>query len=285
MYVRVSDGQEFMQISQEGAGLVERLSGAGQVLTSAPLAANATYTQTGVDRLNRLVPIGRVRGYAWADQAGALYLEESEDNATWSTTTSVSVGAGVTVPLSWTSVSKRHFRFRYVNGGVAQSNFILVQQVGGLGVSDIQLTGSSIELARRGRRSKVAERGGSIAASTQETVIDLPAVDCEIWGLEFASNTATTTYLHLYVYYADASTYEIKIAEYSGGALYAVNHDRMNTYKHDLFETLLYDEANLRFKVGLKKIIRASYGFKLVVENTDVTAKYIATQIRWAERW
>lgn len=110
-------------------------------LTTTPLAGAATYTQTAVDRFARtalpdaqelgILLVDRVRGLIWADQAGTLYLEQSDDNATWSTVgSSVAVSANVSIELPWSIVTKRYYRFRYVNGATIQTAFRLYQMVG-----------------------------------------------------------------------------------------------------------------------------------------------------------
>lgn len=113
--------------------LLEQNPDAGTVLTTQALGAGATYTQAAQDRIVRTFPVGRVSGLIWADQGGTLYLEESQDGTTWTETTSVAVSASVLATLSWTSLTKRFFRFRYVNGAVGQGSFVLTQQVEGLG--------------------------------------------------------------------------------------------------------------------------------------------------------
>lgn len=118
------------------------LGDAGVILTTNPLGASASYIQPGVDRLRQIPLVGRVRGLVFSDKSGTLYLEESEDKSTWTTTATVNVSANTTTQLSWTELTKRYFRFRYVNGSTAQTNFVLVQQYGGLNVSNVQLTGS-----------------------------------------------------------------------------------------------------------------------------------------------
>ncbi len=130
------------------------LGDAGVILTTTPLGADASYTQDSQDRLAPTMegdvfafPVGSVRGLVWADQAGTLYLEQSDDDAVWETVASVAVSANTTTELDWSSLSKRWYRFRYVNGGVAQGSFVLIQQVSGLAVikTNTKLTGSSLQ--------------------------------------------------------------------------------------------------------------------------------------------
>lgn len=102
------------------------------VLTTSNLAADATYNQAGQDRFG----VGRfnavikcMAGIVKASHAGTLKLQESEDNSAWSDVASVSVAAATTVELPWTKVSKRYYRFSYVNGATAQTAFILEQLI------------------------------------------------------------------------------------------------------------------------------------------------------------
>ena len=98
------------------------------ILQKKPLPANVSYTQSLQDRFHDTRPVGCIRGEVYADQAGTLYLEESDDSGTtWSTTATVSVTAGVTTPLTWTKLTKRWYRFRYANGAAAQGSFVLLQ--------------------------------------------------------------------------------------------------------------------------------------------------------------
>lgn len=117
------------------------------VLTRRPLAISESYTQDKQDRFNDARPVGSVRGLIYADQAGAFYLEESDnDGASWTTTATVAVSASVTAPLAWTGLTKRWYRFRYANGATAQAKFILIQHSRDMELGDVQLTGSMIDL-------------------------------------------------------------------------------------------------------------------------------------------
>ena len=119
------------------------------VLTRRPLAISESYTQDKQDRFNDARPVGSVRGLIYADQAGAFYLEESDnDGASWTTTATVAVSASVTAPLAWTGLTKRWYRFRYANGATAQAKFILIQHSRDMELGDVQLTGSSIPIAQ-----------------------------------------------------------------------------------------------------------------------------------------
>jgi len=81
----------------------------------------------------------------WADQAGTLYLEESDDGGgNWSQTATVSVSASTTTSLPWTALTKQLYRFRYVNGATAQTKLRLIQHTRDMELTDTMLIGSSV---------------------------------------------------------------------------------------------------------------------------------------------
>lgn len=87
------------------------------------LALNATFTGTARDA-------GATIGYnlfvasVYADQAGTLKIQKSTDNVTWRDAQSIAVGAGECKELI-VRVTARYHRVVYVNGGVAQTAFLL----------------------------------------------------------------------------------------------------------------------------------------------------------------
>jgi hypothetical protein len=114
-------------------------------LTKTPLQANLSYTQAGRDRFESGNPAGSVRGLVWADQAGTLYLEESDDGGgNWSQTATVSVSASTTTSLPWTVLTKQLYRFRYVNGATPQTKLRLIQHTRDMELTDTMLIGSSV---------------------------------------------------------------------------------------------------------------------------------------------
>ena len=116
------------------------------VLAKIPLKASTSFTQAKQDRFHDVEPVGGVRGLIYADQAGTLYLEESDDDgATWAEpTATVAVSAGITAKLPWTELTKRWYRFRYANGATTQAKFVLIQQTRGMELDDVQLTGRKL---------------------------------------------------------------------------------------------------------------------------------------------
>ena len=92
------------------------------------LAASATFTGTNRDVGVAAATVHRYSAFnavAFADQAGTLRIEMSNDNTTWRRATAdTAVAANTPVTLS-VPVMTRHYRVVYVNGGVAQTVFML----------------------------------------------------------------------------------------------------------------------------------------------------------------
>ncbi|TJZ71284.1 phage portal protein [Bacillus amyloliquefaciens] len=108
---------------------VADLSGMAELLTNTPLEAIEVYSQFGQDRLGAVL-IDRVQGWAYSDRSGTLFIEESEDNNSWTASHSVAVKGGVLTASGWVSLTKRYYRFRFENGNQKQSEFVLYQSVG-----------------------------------------------------------------------------------------------------------------------------------------------------------
>ncbi|AGF28106.1 MULTISPECIES: hypothetical protein [Bacillus amyloliquefaciens group] len=108
---------------------VADLSGMAELLTNTPLEAIEVYSQFGQDRLGAVL-INRAQGWAYSDRSGTLFIEESEDNNSWTASHSVAVKGGVQTASGWVSLTKRYYRFRFENGNQKQSEFVLYQSVG-----------------------------------------------------------------------------------------------------------------------------------------------------------
>ncbi|MEJ8550289.1 phage portal protein [Bacillus velezensis] len=108
---------------------VADLSGMAELLTNTPLEAIEVYSQFGQDRLGAVL-IDRVQGWAYSDRSGTLFIEESEDNNSWTASHSVAVKGGVLTASGWVFLTKRYYRFRFENGNQKQSEFVLYQSVG-----------------------------------------------------------------------------------------------------------------------------------------------------------
>ncbi|OCB99650.1 Phage-like element PBSX protein XepA [Bacillus amyloliquefaciens] len=108
---------------------VADLSGMAELLTNTPLQAIEVYSQFGQDRLGAVL-IDRAQGWAYSDRNGTLFIEESEDNNSWTASHSVAVKGGVLTASGWVCLTKRYYRFRFENGDQKQSEFVLYQSVG-----------------------------------------------------------------------------------------------------------------------------------------------------------
>ena len=108
---------------------VADLSGMGELLTNTPLEAIEVYSQFGQDRLGAVL-IDRAQGWAYSDRSGTLFIEESEDNNSWTASHSVAVKGGVLTASGWVSLTKRYYRFRFENGNQKQAEFVLYQSLG-----------------------------------------------------------------------------------------------------------------------------------------------------------
>ncbi|QRV10718.1 phage portal protein [Bacillus velezensis] len=107
---------------------VADLSGMAELLTNTPLEAIEVYSQFGQDRLGAVL-INRAQGWAYSDRSGTLFIEESEDNNSWTASHSVAVKGGVLTASGWVCLTKRYYRFRFENGNQKQSEFVLYQSV------------------------------------------------------------------------------------------------------------------------------------------------------------
>ncbi len=111
-------------ISYDWVGIASRLDEVGKLVpldsTTSPLAANASWTSAVDDS-----PYTRfVCGYAYSDQAGTLYVEQSPDGVNWDLADSYSVSGGAAVRFSVEKLLP-YARVRYVNGAAAQTVFRL----------------------------------------------------------------------------------------------------------------------------------------------------------------
>lgn len=66
---------------------VSNLSGVAEILTNAVLKATVAYSQLGQDRLGAIL-VSKVKGWAYADREGTLFIEESDNNSAWTTDSS-----------------------------------------------------------------------------------------------------------------------------------------------------------------------------------------------------
>ncbi|MEW4025591.1 phage-like element PBSX protein XepA [Bacillus siamensis] len=119
---------------------VANISGTAELLTNATLKATDSYSQYGQDRLGPIL-ISKIKGAAYSDREGTLFIEQSNDNVSWSTITSLEVKANTLSETDWVDLSQRYYRFRYANGNLQQSEFLLYQSLGA-GQGDVKIRDS-----------------------------------------------------------------------------------------------------------------------------------------------
>ncbi|MED0777766.1 MULTISPECIES: phage-like element PBSX protein XepA [Bacillus] len=119
---------------------VADISGTAELLTNATLKATDSYSQYGQDRLGPIL-ISKIKGAAYSDREGTLFIEQSNDNVSWSTITSLEVKANTLSETAWVDLSQRYYRFRYANGNLQQSEFLLYQSLGA-GQGDVKIRDS-----------------------------------------------------------------------------------------------------------------------------------------------
>ena len=91
--------------------------------SSTNLGVSATFT--GTNRDGGATPgYNKFIAHVFADQAGTLRIEKSTDGTTWRLAASVAVGVGEAKELEVKTTTRYH-RVVYVNGGVAQTTFLL----------------------------------------------------------------------------------------------------------------------------------------------------------------
>ena len=97
-----------------------------------PLRADEEWASAWFDRFSGEELISRIRTEVKADQAGNLYLEESEnEDGTGATqAATVAVVANTAAKLPWTDLTKQYYRLRYVNGLTAQTKRMYLFMVG-----------------------------------------------------------------------------------------------------------------------------------------------------------
>lgn len=108
-----------------------------------PLGSNGTYTQPWIDstqtgfvfpdgltmyRAGTAGPqdVNFVSGSVYADQAGTIYIDQSDDQVNYQTT-SIAVSAATLTQIPLQQLTNRYYRFRYVNGAIGQATFVLSQ--------------------------------------------------------------------------------------------------------------------------------------------------------------
>lgn len=178
-----------------------------------PLGSNAIYTQPWIDstqtgfmwpdiqtvyRAGTAGPqdVNFVSGSVYSDQAGTVYIEQSDDQVNIQST-SIAVSAATLTPVPLQQLTSRYFRFRYVNGATAQGTFVLSQ------ISE--RIDAFNQMSITGRKAQQDEpfgaSGTSVAAGTDfmvTTPIDLSQVALVNYIYMTTSTGSATTNIYLY---------------------------------------------------------------------------------------
>lgn len=147
-----------------------------------PLGSNGTYTQPWVDSVNTgFIFTGRtdylqgtagpqdvnfVSGSVYADQAGTLYIDQSDDQVNIQST-SIAVSAATLTQIPVQQLTSRYYRFRYVNGATGQGTFVLSQTSERIDAfNQVSMTGNLPPLAPPALTKIIDIPAASFAANT-----------------------------------------------------------------------------------------------------------------------
>lgn len=156
------------------------------VLSTTPLLANATAyypSRTGELRVANTFVINQIRAYLWTDRAGILYLQESEDGSTWTNLASIPVRASTFESFPLTTLSKRSYRWRYVNRSAAQSKFVLLHDRVAIG-SVINVPNATTGTFTTLQNAATATGNGTNLAATGLATI--------VWAVNLAGSSTVT---------------------------------------------------------------------------------------------
>lgn len=150
-------------------------------LTITPLSASATTyypNSSGQDRLGGVSLFGHINGYAFADVAGTLTLEECDTaDGVWATVgTAATVSASTLATYGWTALTKKRWRWKYVNGGDAQTTFKLMEDKtpdaeGASDPTSVVVTGRSSLYAGTGTAALSGSNAAAITAQACNAVV------------------------------------------------------------------------------------------------------------------
>ncbi|KIL38302.1 hypothetical protein SD70_27185 [Gordoniibacillus kamchatkensis] len=166
-----------------------------------PLGANATYTQPWIDSIQTgfTFPDGLtvfrsgtagpqdvnfVSGSVYTDQAGTLYIDQSDDKVNVQSV-SIAVSAATLTQIPLQQLTSRYYRFRYDNGATAQGTFVLSQ------ISE--RIDAFNQMSLTGRKAKVIsatyDQVLNTAASGITTITITPPVG-ELWRIKVLAISA-----------------------------------------------------------------------------------------------
>lgn len=99
-----------------------------RVSTTTPLGGAGTFTSSAQ---KATMDAARIVGIAFADQAGTVYVDQSNDGTNWDLSSSFAVAANTGAGFSVELVAP-NWRLRYTNGAAAQGTFRLGASLRGI---------------------------------------------------------------------------------------------------------------------------------------------------------
>jgi hypothetical protein len=93
-----------------------------------PLGISATYTGASFDTMADGVNFTWLTGFAFANQVGNWYVDQSDDGSNYYLTDTGAITAGNASKII-VDIVARYVRFRFVNGATAQTSFKIVGYV------------------------------------------------------------------------------------------------------------------------------------------------------------
>lgn len=147
----------------------------------------------GQDRLGGESLFKHVNAEVFADVAGTLTLEEADIRGTWSTVGSaLTVAANVANKYGWSEITKRYWRWKYVNGVGAQATFKLWEDK----TPDGNPAGGASDVVVTGRNLTATTAAHTTLAVSTATQTALAANSSRKKAL-FVNDSDTTIYLRL----------------------------------------------------------------------------------------
>lgn len=107
-----------IEANQEIKGIKNGINRVNRFNNSTPLAAAATFESASLDGLT----YKKITGRAFADQAGTIEIQQSDDGTTWDTSKTLEITAGTAVFYD-EPIYCRYIKVQYTNGATAQTAF------------------------------------------------------------------------------------------------------------------------------------------------------------------
>lgn len=135
------------------------------------------------------------------------------------------------------------------------------------------LFGSNVpqKLAAGGWESVVYRRTGSLAAETQETVVDVSGSEVHLEALTVGTDHKELS-LFIYPYFRDGTRGAFMGIAAPNGNIFSPGPRNLRDYsggENDFFRLALYDETQSQYVVAMKRQARFGNGLRIEVRNRD----------------